>query len=140
MASASADGTVRIWDITDEPTCVKTVSVASNVAEALGKIGGPSPGKKSEVASPMVGPSAWVHDVQEEYARPFTTGSPTKKSAPDADQAEFSDFSYWRPAMAPLDRGVVAALASEAAEAQQYNEANFWKAPQPTLEQLGGLR
>ena len=120
-----------------------TVTVASNVAEALGKsLGQNTPNKKSTVGSPNGLSAEWVGDVQTEYARPFTTGSPSKKSAAEADQAEFSDFSYWRtnPAMAPLDSGVVAALASDAAEAVQYNEANFWKAPQPTLEQLNGLR
>ena len=31
LASSSADGTVRIWDIRDEPTCLKTFTVCGRV-------------------------------------------------------------------------------------------------------------
>ena len=65
-----------------------TVTVASNVAEALGKsLGQNTPNKKSTVGSPNGLSAEWVGDVQTEYARPFTTGSPTKKSAAEADPA-----------------------------------------------------
>ena len=82
-----------------------------------------SAGMRVDVSMPQ-------YDVQTEWERPFSTGSPPKKEAaePSAeDAAEFSDFNFWstRPLPSPADE-------SE----ESYNDAIYWKMPEPTLEQL----
>ena len=61
-----------------------------------------------------------------EWSKPFSTGSPNKK--PDEDASDFNEFSFWRNAV-PLP-------SEDTKPSDSYNDVNYWKPPQPTLEQL----
>jgi len=66
-------------------------------------------------------------DVEAEFSRPFSTGSPLKMMKDVEDSAEFSDFAFWSVRPPPL---------TEDPGEDTYNDLNFWKPVQPTLAEL----
>ena len=72
-------------------------------------------------------------DVQAEWTRPYSTGSPQKKpTEPDEDE-EFSDFNFWK---APMPSVAILDSKDTPPPAPEFADYSYWKAPMPTLEQL----
>jgi len=114
---------VQTWNATQEAIAggaLGTVGLPKNQVE----VASPTINVVNGLASPTI---AW--DVDSEWTKPFSTGSPVKK--PMMEEAEaFSDFNFWRSPTSSADP------ASEVNP--EFDAYMFWKPPQPTLDDLEG--
>ena len=103
-----------------------TVNTFNAAAGAISGVVSPT-GNKGDPSMP----SPTKLTVQQEFERPFSTGSPAQK--PVETNADFSDFNYWRQPPPPVD---LVKAQEDAEEAESFADVLFWKTPQPTLEEL----
>ena len=99
----------------------------SNLAVSISAVPMDLLGGSKDVGSPT------LRDVQTEWERPWSTGTPKKKPIEADNAAEFSDFNYWRTTPLPPP-ALVPDVQEEAAK--EYNEMAFWRPVQPTLAEL----